>query len=95
VVETGIEEDLVAGRALDEQHARELIGSAGQQRADPVLAPQALAVDDLEIAAVVGVDGPVPASGELVKQRALACPGHPGDQHALHVPALPGWPLRG
>jgi hypothetical protein len=23
--------------------------------------------------------------------RGLACPGHPGDQLALHVPALPDW----
>jgi NTE family protein len=38
-IEAGVEQDLVAGRALDEQHARELIGSAGEQRADPVLAP--------------------------------------------------------
>jgi hypothetical protein len=38
----------------------------------------------------VGVGGAVATDGELVQQRALACPGHPGDQHALHVPAPSG-----
>src|ERR1700691_4343962 len=79
VVEAGVEEDLVAGRALDEEHAPELVGSAGQQRADPVLAPYPLAVDRLEVVTVVGIGSPVATDGELVQQLTLACPEHPGD----------------
>jgi len=33
-----------------------------------VVKDEAFAVDDLEIVAVVGVDGPVAAGGELVRQ---------------------------
>ncbi len=62
MVEQGIEDNLIACRALHEQRAGTVVG---EQCSYAVLPPQLLTVHGFVVTAIVGVDGAIATSGQF------------------------------